>query len=197
MPDENVFGKFPSISRIGGVTDPDLPTDLPADVAAVAVRVLAACGDVLALELGPDHLQPLLDRLDLEIDDERVTLSLVLGAACTTAARTVDQFVTAMRLPYAASRGWADLLEHLGDRSVSRREYVIVADAADLLRFEEPGLWHRLMFEVAAGPFCLGGGWTTLVLIDDGYNWSRSRFGSAAGAERAAKERLDRAARRW
>lgn len=178
------------------MTDAELPIDLPADVAAVAVRVLAACGDVLALDLGADHLQPLLDRLDLEIE-ERVTLSLVLGGACTTAARTVDQFVTAMRLPYAASRGWADLLDHLGDRPVSRREYVLVADAADLLRFEEPELWYRLLFEVAAGPFCLGGGWTTVVLVDDGYGWSRSRFGSAAGAERAAKERLDRAARRW
>ncbi|GIJ71096.1 barstar family protein [Virgisporangium ochraceum] len=179
------------------MTDTELPTDLPADLAAVAVRVIGGRGDVLALELAPDHLQPLLDRLDWEIDDDRVTCRLVLGAACTTAARTVEQFVAAMQLPYAASRGWADLLDHLGDRAVNRREYVVVADAADLLRHEDPGLWHRLVRDLAAGPFCLGGGWTTLVLVDDAYSWSCSRFGSAVGAERAARDLPEHAARRW
>jgi hypothetical protein len=184
-----------SVRRVGftAMTDgawPAAATDLEraGRVDAAATRVLRTFGGVVALDLDSDLVQPFLDRVDLDLDEDRTTVRLVLGAACTTAARAVDQFVAALQLPYPATRGWEDLLDYLGDGSASRRMYVVVADAAGLLRYEETDVWHGLVAGVKSGPHCLGGGFTTLVLLDGDHEWSSSRFGSAAATEEAAKD---------
>jgi hypothetical protein len=189
VPDENVFGKV-----WAGVGSIDM-TDAAADVSALIERVTSRKGQAYAVELGAHRLQDLLDRVELTDAEADVDVRLALGAACTTASRTVDQFVAALQLPYAASRGWEDMFYQLGEGGTSRRRYVFVADAGELLRHEEPELWHRLVDDVRGGPYCLGGGWTTVVLVDDEYGWSRSRFGTAADAEEAARAGLQHAER--
>ncbi len=156
----------------------------------VVERVLAAHGQAMAVATdGPpdDVIEGIRNKAQyLDEGNHTVETRLVLGSACTTAARAVDQFVAALQLPYRAARGWLDLFDALGDRSVSLREIVIVADAADLLRHEEPELWYELAANLHARPRCLGGGWSTVVLIDMSFRWDQSRFGSAAAAEAAA-----------
>jgi hypothetical protein len=173
-------------------------TDGPDDLTPVVERICGRKGQVCALDLSPLLLQDLLSAMPLVEGDRpvyEIDTRLVLGAACTTAARAVDQVVAALQLPYLASRGWEDMFQQLGDRAASHRSYVFVADAGELLRYEELQLWHRLVAELRGGPYCLGGGWTTLVLVDDGYGWSRSRFGTAARAEEAARAAFDNAER--
>lgn len=170
-------------------------TDAPADVSALIERVTSRKGQAYAVELSADLLQDLLDRMELTDAGADVDVRLALGAACTTAARTVDQFVAALQLPYAASRGWEDMFHQLGEGGTSHRSYVFVADAGELLRHEEFELWHRLVDEVRGGPYCLGGGWTTVILVDDEYGWSRSRFGTAVAAEEAARAGLQHSER--
>ncbi len=195
VPDENVFGKVCRPVASIDMTDAARPDDL----AATATRVRRSYGDVLALELSAEDLQPLIDRVDAEIDDgiyvDRTKVRMVLGAACTTAARAVDQFVVAQQLPYPATRGWEDMLDHMFDRIVSRRQFVFVADAGDLLRYVESDVLHRLVSQVKSGPHCLGGGFTTVILVDDDHGWSTSRFGSAAATEAAAADGWRHAAR--
>ncbi|GIJ60215.1 hypothetical protein [Virgisporangium aurantiacum] len=166
-------------------------TEVPGEVAAVIRRVSSRKGRAYAVELGAHLLEDL--RYEMQFTDADVRL--VLGAACTTAARAVDQFVAALQLPYPASRGWEDMFHQLGEGGTSRRRYVFVADAGELLRHEEPELWYRLVADVRGGPYCLGGGWTTVVLVDDEYGWSRSRFGTATAAEDAARAGLQDAER--
>jgi hypothetical protein len=174
-------------------------TDAHADVSALVERVTSRKGQAYGVELGAHQLQDLLDRVELTETEPgahaETDVRLVLGAACTTAARTVDQFVAALQLPYAAGRSWEDMFHQLGEGGTGRRRYVFVADAGELLRHEEPELWHRLVDDVRGGPYCLGGGWTTVVLVDDEYGWSRSRFGTAAAAEEAARAGLQHAER--
>jgi hypothetical protein len=180
-------------ARPVGAATPDGPDEL----AGLVERVSSRKGQAYAVELGAHRLQDLLHRIELTDVEPGgdVDVRLALGAACTTAARTVDQFVAALQLPYPASRSWEDMFDQLGEGGTSRQLYVFVADAGELLRHEEPELWHRLVDGVRGGPYCLGGGWTTLVLVDDEYGWSRSRFGTAAGAEEAARAGLEHAER--
>jgi hypothetical protein len=155
-----------------------------------ADRVLAAGGDLVAMsfEGEPDDLVDAIRRQALGRSDGPldVEVRLVLGRACRTAHQAVPQIVAALQLPYHASRGWADLLAALSDREASRREVVVVADAADLLRDEELDVWRELVRSLVTPFQCLGGGWQTLVLVDSTHGWASSQFGSPAGAEAAA-----------
>jgi hypothetical protein len=153
-------------------------------------RALAVRGGLLAVSLDeePDaFLDAIRDQaLGLGDGHREVHVRLVLGQACRTAHQAVPHLVAALQLPYAASRGWSDLLEALSDREVSRQEVVVVADAADLLRHEDLDTWRELVRSLFTPYLCLGGGWQTLVLVDSTDRWARSRFGSAADAEAAA-----------
>jgi len=124
--------------------------------------------------------------LDLSDDHRQVQVRLVLGRACRTVHRAVPHLVAALQLPYSASRGWSDFLEAMDDRAGTLREFVIVVDAADLLRDEDLDAWRELVSSLSMPYMCLGGGWRTLVLVDSAVGWELSRFGSAAGAEAAA-----------
>jgi hypothetical protein len=152
-------------------------------VTALAGRIAAARGKVLALDVPPERYQALVDELDLAADAD---VRLVLGAACTTAARTVEHLTAALQLRYEATRGWQDLLEVMGDRPVSLRRYVVIVDAAQLLRHEDRDRWHELVGELRSGPHCMGGGWSTLVLADHPWSWEASAFHSAGAAQTAA-----------
>jgi hypothetical protein len=146
---------------------------------AIAARVTRAPGRVMAVVLSGELTTELVGRLDIAYDqvndwDSEVDICVVLGAASTTAATAVPQFVAALRLPYGAARGWTDLLDHLGDRSVSRRQCVIIADAGRLFVDEDPAMWRDLLCHLPGGPYCFGGGWTTLVLADGDADWVES-----------------------
>jgi hypothetical protein len=156
----------------------------------LADRVLAVRGGLLAVTLD-DEPDPLVDAirdraLDLSDGHREVRVRLVLGRACRTVHQAVPHLVAAFQLPYVASRGWSDLIEALDDRATSRREVVVVADAADLLCHEDLDTWRELVRSLFTPYLCLGGGWQTLVLVDSDGGWALSRFGSAAGAEAAA-----------
>lgn len=160
---------------------------------ALADQVLAVRGGLVAVSLD-DEPDALIDAirdqaLDLGEDHREVHVRLVLGQACRTAHQAVPHLVAALQLPYAASRGWSDLLGALSDRAASRREVVVVADATDLLRHEDLDTWRELVRSLITPYLCLGGGWQTLVLVDDAGRWAHSRFGSAAEAEAAAAHR--------
>jgi hypothetical protein len=154
---------------------------------ALAVRVAAARGLVVAVELSPDRFQGFTDELERIGFAAEADVRLVLGAACTTAARAVEHLVGVLQLPYDATRGWQDMLSAIGDRAASLRQYLVVADAADLLRHEDQDRWHELVGELRGGPSCLGGGWSTLVLADHPWRWEDSWFRSAGGAQAAAE----------
>ena len=63
----------------------------------------------------------------------------------------VGRIVGVARSPFdPASRGWEDMLDHFGERSTSERMYVVVADAADLLRHEETDVSPRMPNEDVA-----------------------------------------------
>jgi hypothetical protein len=157
----------------------------PADgqLRAVAARIANTPGAVVACDLPAGQIQSLVDRVDLESDHE---VRLVLGAACTTAAKAIDHLVGALQLPYDATRGWIDLLDSVGDRPAALRRTVIVADAAELLKHEDQDRWRELVHQLHGGPHCLGGGWSTVALVDDPWRWKQSWFGSAAAAQAAA-----------
>jgi len=144
-------------------------------------------GEVFALAVEVHEVDTLVDALRSAavLDGSApsdIDVRLVLGRACTTAARTVDQFAVALQLSYAASRGWGPLLDAFGERSASIREIVIVVDACKLLRHEEPELLQELCSMLRSPLRCPGGGWTTVALIDNETAWQRSRFQSAHAA---------------
>ncbi|WP_067832714.1 barstar family protein [Actinomadura kijaniata] len=153
---------------------------------ALVERVLGERGKMMALEVSGPEVDEFVQRLDLALDVafggtvSYVGARMVLGSACTTAAKAVDQIVAALQLPYSAARGWGDLLDALGDRPVSRRECVVVADASQLLRHEDHDRWRELVGALHGGPYCLGGGWSTLVLADHGFAWQDWVFRSVA-----------------
>jgi hypothetical protein len=152
----------------------------------LGARVTGALGTLVSVEL-PERdfpgYQALLDHL-AEILDADVEVRMVLGRACTTAARAIDQFVAALQFPYEAARGWNDFLAEFGERPVSPPLCVVVADAADLLKHEDPDLWSDLVSRVYHPRSCMSHP-NTLVLADFPYRWERSMFGSAAAAEKA------------
>jgi len=152
-------------------------------------EIHARRGRPTVVALSTSQVQTVVDRLYYDIDDDRVEVRLLLGRAATTASAAGAQIVAALQLPYIASHSWDDLLAEIDERSVSRREFVVVADAADLLRDEDPDKWRELVWSMCGGPYCLGGGWQSVVLIDEPLRWEQSRFGGVAGA-RAAVERL-------
>lgn len=155
-------------------------------------RVAALPGRALRLDLSGDECSELADRLDIVLDDERggAQVRSVFGAACTTAAKTVDQFVAALQLPYRATRGWTDFLAALGERPASRRSCLVIADACQLLKHEDHDRWRELVQELSGGPYCLGGGWSTLVLADHEASWRHWVFRSAATAPSPGQELL-------
>ncbi|MFG1866674.1 hypothetical protein [Micromonospora arborensis] len=145
----------------------------------LAALIAPARGRVLAVVLPGELTTDLVGRLDIAYDqvndwDSDVDICVVLGAASSTAATAVAQLVAAMRMPYRAARGWSEFLDALGDRAVSGRQCVIVADAGRLLADEDPALWRDLLHQLPSGPYCVGGGWTTLVLADDDADWVES-----------------------
>jgi hypothetical protein len=158
------------------------------DLNSLAARIIAVRGGVVVPELSDhrylDH-QAVIDRVRRLPDDE-VDVRLVLGSASTTAAKAIDQFVAALQLPYEAAQGWGDFIGSFGERTGSGQQYVIVADAAELLKHEDVDLWRELIGAVCKVPSCLLPGWTTLVLADQPYRWTHSRFGTAAAAQAAA-----------
>jgi hypothetical protein len=158
------------------------PTDERLD--EFAARIVAARGRVHALDLAAWESSSLIERISWAAGDG-VNVALVLGAACTTATKAVDQFVAALQLPYSAARGWADFLESLGNRASALRQIVVVADAAQLLKHEDVERWQELVAELRDGPRCMGGGWNTLALVDHEVMWAQSVFGSSAGAQAA------------
>ncbi|MEU8802145.1 DUF6416 domain-containing protein [Spirillospora sp. NPDC048819] len=137
--------------------------------ALFAAQTQQGRGDVLAFKLSTDQMQPFIGRLVDTMDDTDVRI--VLGSACTTAARAVQQFVAALQLPYNAAGGWREFLDHLGERPASLRECVVVTDACQMLKHEDADLWHEAVKSLHGGPHHLGGGWSTLVLADDAFAW--------------------------
>jgi hypothetical protein len=174
-----------------GSTTEDAKGDVGQDsIDTLAERVVARArrGRVAAVDLSGDESWELVNRLDIVLDivlgeaRGETDVRLVLGSACTTAAKAVEQFVTAMQLPYEAARGWGDFLEHLGERPASWRSYLVVADACDLLKHEDYDRWRELVEQLCSGPSCMGGGWTTLILTDHELMWEDWVFRSAAAA---------------
>ncbi|WP_238006742.1 hypothetical protein KZZ52_24130 [Dactylosporangium sp. AC04546] len=155
-------------------------------VAELVARIMKSPGHLIALAVNGYEYDELIGGLRHEAGSD-IAVRMVLGGACTTAARAVDQFVVALQLRFTASRGWGDLLSEFGETPVSAREIVVVVDASGLLRHEEPELWGELLTFLRDGPRCMGGGWTTVVLLDDAYSWERSRFGSPEAAVAAAE----------
>ncbi|MFF5234817.1 hypothetical protein [Dactylosporangium sp. NPDC000521] len=155
---------------------------------ALVTRIASARGKVVVVEVPPDRVQDLVDELQAAAYEDEADVRLVLGAACTTAARAVEHLAGVLQLPYAASRGWLDLLGAVGDRAASLRQCLVVADAADLVRHEDEDRWHELVAALSGGPSCLGGGWNTLVLADHPWRWEDTPFRSAANAQRGAEQ---------
>ncbi|XRQ03869.1 DUF6416 domain-containing protein [Actinomadura welshii] len=142
--------------------------------ALFAAQAKRETGQVHAFRLSTEQVQPFIQHLEDTTDDAEVRM--VLGSACTTAARAVQQFVAALQLPYTAAGGWREFLDALGDRPASLRECVVVTDACEMLKHEDPDLWHEAVKALHGGPHHLGGGWTTLVLADDQDAWDNWAF---------------------
>jgi hypothetical protein len=150
---------------------------------ALAEEVAGVHGRPVMVALGGEDVWELVRRLSsVRGHDINSEVRMVLGSACTTATRAVEQFVTALEMPYAASHGWADFFDQLGERGVAARQYLVVADASSLLKYEDYERWKELVEYVCGGPYCLGGGWTTLVLADYAHRWDDWVFQAAAEA---------------
>lgn len=145
------------------------------DIALKAAHVMESCGELVALTASAEEVGPLVQRLDDVLDGADVRM--VLGSACTTALKAVQQFVAALQLPYPAARGWTEFLEHLGERPASLRQCIVVTDACRLLKHEDYDVWRELTGTLRGGPYCLGGGWFTLALVDDEYSWQKWTHG--------------------
>lgn len=151
---------------------------------ALAGRLTGMPGRPVAVDLSAEDAWELVTRLDSALDADGVQTRMVLGAACPTTTEAIAQFVTAMQLPYRASRSWEDFLGELGERPVSQRQCLVVTDACALLRHESFDRWRELVGGVCGGPYCMGGGWTTLVLADREPAWREWVFRSAADTAR-------------
>lgn len=161
---------------------------------ALIARVIDECGSVVVMELDPCKVEELVQRLTRELDAAfgdaatEVTVRTVLGSACTSAVRTIEQFVAALQLPYGAMRGWEDFWEALSDRS-AKAECVVITDASRLLEHEDYELWQGLvdaLYPHDQRSGCLYRGWRTLVLVDDGDRWDEWVFRSAHRGSLAA-----------
>ncbi|MBE1533672.1 hypothetical protein [Actinomadura algeriensis] len=160
-------------------------------IAPHIARVIDECGAVVMMELDADRVEELIQRLGAALDaalgDEftEVTVRMVLGSACTTAAKAIDHFVAALQLPYGATQGWTEFREALADRS-AKAECVVVTDASQLLEYEDYDLWQDLVdnlhHDQRSG--CLYRGWNTLVLVDTPHRWNEWAFRSHTAAER-------------
>ncbi|TDC59020.1 hypothetical protein E1200_32615 [Actinomadura sp. GC306] len=135
----------------------------------LAAQVQRNRGKCLALRLSTDQVQPFIDRLRWTTDDADVRMAL--GSACTTAIRAVQQLTAALQLPYNAASGWHEFLDALDERPAALREYLVVTDACQLLKHEDADLWHEAVRALHSGPHHLGGGWTTLILLDTPDAW--------------------------
>lgn len=158
--------------------------------------IRASPGQLVAVEvLDREQVSELIARLPaiygsgFDIDGG-ADVRLALGAASSTLARALEHFAAVMQLPYGAARTLWQFSEAVGDRPSGYRSCVVVADAVELLADESAVIWRALVDELVGRPRCMGGGWDTLVLVDDRNSWTSSRFGSAAGAERVAKTGL-------
>ncbi|NKY45792.1 hypothetical protein [Nocardia cerradoensis] len=162
----------------------------------IAESIAASPGQVVAVEVGDrDRVADLVARLQPIYDygydaDDGADVRLALGSACSTLERALEHFAAAMQLPYGAARTLWEFFEAVSQRPSAYRSCLVVADAAELLADEDELIWRALADELVDGPRCMGGGWNTLVLVDDHTGWASSRFGSAADAELAAKARL-------
>ncbi|WP_026402096.1 hypothetical protein [Actinomadura rifamycini] len=163
------------------------PVHTDDDIAALTARVIDECGALVIMKADPSDTDDLVRRLDRDLDaafgDEstEVTVRMVLGSACSTAARAIEHFVAALQLPYAATRGWTDFGEALNDRSTNA-ECIVITEATQLLKHEDYDLWQELVDGL--GPHdhrsgCLYRGWRTLVLIDTEFRWNEWVFNSA------------------
>jgi hypothetical protein len=159
----------------------------------LAERVFASRGRTIAADLPRDQFDDLPgeldDVLDLEPLDTRLDIRFALGAACTTVARTIEQLTAALQLPYGATGAWSDFLTSAAERAATLNLWLLVYDAADLLKHEDEDRWHELVAALGSEPRQMGWGWSSLVLLDDPSRWNQSRFGSARAAEAAAGQR--------
>jgi hypothetical protein len=144
------------------------------DNALKASQVAKSWGQMVALNSSAERVWPLVQRLDDVLDSADVRL--VLGSACTTAMKAVQQFVAALQLPYAAAQSWTEFVKHLDNRPASRQQCIVVADACRLLKHEDHEVWRELTEALHSGPHCLGGGWSTLVLLDEETAWEEWAF---------------------
>lgn len=143
-----------------------------------AARVAKSPGETVAFISPEDGAWPLVQRLNAILDGSDVRM--VLGSACTTALKAVQQFTAALQLPYAAAQGWTEFIEHLGDRPASLRQCIVIADACQMLKYEDHDVWRRLAEVLPSGPHHMGGGASTLVLVDDETAWGEWAFRTIA-----------------
>lgn len=146
--------------------------------AVLADRVQQKRGTMLALALDPPEVRKFIEHLDWTFDGPDVRM--VLGSACTTVARAIPQFVAALQLPYDAAFSTDDFFDHLDD--VSRRRCIVVTDACSLLKYEDVDVWADFVLSLYGGPYCMGGGWSTLVLVDQPHAWEDWAFRSTPHA---------------
>lgn len=155
---------------------------------------------VVVRSAGVDPTQ-VVHRLDAVLavgDSTPPEVRLVLGAWCRTVAEALAQFVVALRLPYRACSGLEEFSDALGGRAASSRGCIVIADAQMLLA-TEPATRDELLSDLASPPRCMGGGWSTVVLLDSsgdkqptidadrhgrGGAWCRRGPGSASETER-------------
>ncbi|MET7423629.1 hypothetical protein [Dactylosporangium sp. NPDC005555] len=162
-----------------------------ADLNLFAERVIATRGRTIIADLAQGHFEELVFELDEALElgaEDRIDIRFALGAACTTVARTIEHLTAALQLPYRATRSWSDFVGDAGDRSASLNQWLVVYDAADLLRYEDEDRWHELAAALGSESRSMGGGSSTLVLLDEPGRWERSRFSSAQAAQATADQ---------
>ncbi|TDB89215.1 DUF6416 domain-containing protein [Actinomadura sp. 7K534] len=147
--------------------------------AAIFERALSADhvkrnpGQVLAFAVPGNEVRKFIEHLGDALAGTDVRMAL--GSACTTAVKAVQHLVAALQLPYDAAEGWREFFDHLGE-GTSLRRCVVVTDACQMLEYEDPDVWHEFVTSLHGGPHCLGGGSSTLVLLDDPFAWEDWRF---------------------
>ncbi|WP_238011218.1 hypothetical protein KZZ52_57300 [Dactylosporangium sp. AC04546] len=163
-----------------------------ADLDVLAERVLTTRGRTIIADLTPDRFDDLASEVDASLDliagGGHFDIRFALGTACTTVARTIEHLTAALQLPYQATRGWSDFVSSIGDRAASLNQWLIVYNAADLLRHEDEDRWHELVAALGSEPSHMGGGCSTLVLLDDPWRWEQSRFGNTRKTQAAADQ---------
>src|SRR5262249_7221200 len=116
------------------------------------------------------------------VRDDNIDIRIVVGRACTTAARAIEHLVAALQLPYSAATSLDDFVVALGDRPSALRQIVLIGDAARFLVDEPTQTWRLVVDRLVDGHRCMGGGWSTLVLIDSAEHWRTSRLEAARAA---------------